>query len=57
MLDFKHLDSNNERTLPYLVHEEDLIKKDIIWMSESTDERVSMADAILTVLLLDNVWI
>lgn len=57
MLDFKHLDSNNERTLPYLVHEQDLIKEGIIWMFESTDKCVSMADAMLTVVLLDDVRI
>jgi len=57
MFDFKHLDSNHERTLPQLVHEQDFLRKDSIWMSESTEKYVSLADAILTVVLLDNVQI
>lgn len=57
ILDFDHLDSKHERTLPYLVHEQDLMRKDSIGMSESTDKCGSMADAIVTLILLDNVQI
>lgn len=55
MFDFEHLDSNRERMFPSLVYDQDLGRKDSIWTSESTDNCVSTADAVLAIVLLDNV--